>query len=69
MAGAAKVLSSALRDALSTVKELDKAMAEISVVTDFEVGDMWSALPEYSSRANELGISIKSAYESAALYY
>jgi len=31
-----------MRDAYNTVKELDKAMTETAVVTDFSVGDMWS---------------------------
>ena len=59
----------AVRSAFETVKELDKAMTETAVVTDFSVGDMWSQLPEYTERANELGVSIKSVYEAATLYY
>jgi TP901 family phage tail tape measure protein len=69
MAGAAKALSTALKNAFQTVKELDSVMAQTAMVTDFSIGDMWSQLPEYSDRANELGVSIKSAYESATLYY
>jgi hypothetical protein len=30
---------------------------------------LWSQLPEYTKRANALGVSIKSAYEAATLYY
>jgi hypothetical protein len=37
-----------IRDAFNTVKELDAAMTETAVVTDFSVGDMWDKLPEYS---------------------
>ena len=40
-AGASKVLSAAMRNAFEDVKELDKAMTEIAVVTDFDIGDMW----------------------------
>jgi len=58
-----------MRDAYNTVKELDKAMTETAVVTDFSVGDMWSQLPEYTKRANELGVTTKAAYEAATLYY
>ena len=58
-----------LRDAFQTVKELDKAMTETAVVTDFTVGDMWDQLPEYTKRANELGVSTKAAYEAATIYY
>lgn len=68
-AGAAKVLSAALRNAFEDIKELDKAMTEIAVVTDFNIGNMWSQLPEYTDRANELGLSITSVYEASALFY
>jgi hypothetical protein len=30
-----------MRNAISTIKELDKAMTEMAVVTEFEVGDYW----------------------------
>ena len=69
MAGAAKVLKSALRDAYATIKELDAAMAEIAVVTDFSVGDMWEQLPTYTESANDLGVAIHEVYEASALYY
>ena len=59
----------AIRSAYETVKELDEVMTQTAVVTDFTVGDMWSQLPEYTKRANELGVAVKGAYESATLYY
>ena len=69
LSGAAHVLRSALRDALSTITELDATMTEMAVVTDLTVGDYWDQLPEYSARASELGVSINSAYKAATLYY
>jgi hypothetical protein len=42
MAGAAKMLANSLREAFTSIKELDEAMAEIAVVTDFDIGDMWA---------------------------
>ncbi len=59
----------ALNSAYESVKELDEVMTQTAVVTDFTVGDMWSQLPEYTKRANELGVAVKGAYESATLYY
>ena len=59
----------AIRSAFDTVKELDAAMTETAVVTDFTIGDMWSQLPEYSEMANDLGVSILGAYKAATLYY
>ena len=57
------------RDAFSTVKELDAAMTETAVVTNFDVGDMWNMLPTYTEQANQLGSTIKDVYEAATLYY
>ena len=59
----------AIRSAVSTVKELDKAMTETAVVTQNTVSDMWAKLPEYTKRANQLGVSTLAAYQSATLYY
>ena len=67
--GAANLARRAFQNAFSTIKELDAAMTEMAVVTELEVGDYWKQLPEYTDRANELGVSIKSAYESATLFY
>lgn len=58
-----------IRSAFETVKELDKAMTETAVVTDFSVADMWAQLPDYTKRANDLGVTTKAAYEAATLYY
>ena len=59
----------AVREAFNTIKDLDKAMTETAVVTDFTVADMWKQLPEYTKRANELGVTTQAAYESATLFY
>ena len=64
-----QIFKSALRDAFDTVKELDAAMTETAVVTDFSIGDMWEKLPEYSKTASELGSSIKDLYGATTLYY
>ena len=59
----------AVRQAFETVKELDKAMTETAVVTDYTVGDMWGQLPRYTKTANELGVTTKGAYETMTLFY
>jgi hypothetical protein len=41
LSGAAQVLRKALRDAISTITELDATMTEMAVVTDLTVGDYW----------------------------
>ena len=58
-----------IQGTFDTVKQLDAAMTETAVVTDFSVSDMWSKLPLYTKTANELGATIKGAYETMTLYY
>lgn len=69
LSGAATLARRAIQNAMRTIKELDATMTEMSVVTDLGVGDYWKQLPEYTDRANELGVAVKDAYESATLYY
>ena len=63
------LLKRGIREAIQTVSELDKAMTETAVVTDFSVGDMWAKLPLYTEQANQLGSTIKDVYEATTLYY
>lgn len=69
MTNAVMLFRRALRSTFDTIKDLDAVMTETAVVTEFDVGDMWSQLPEYTERANKLGVSIHDAYEAATLYY
>lgn len=66
---AIQLFKRAVREAYESVTELDKAMTETAVVTDFSVGDMWDQLPEYTKMANELGTTTLGAYETATLFY
>ena len=66
---AIQLFKRAVREAYDSVTELDKAMTETAVVTDFSIGDMWDQLPEYTKRANELGTTTLGAYETATLFY
>lgn len=66
---AVQLFKRAVRSAVVTIKALDKVMTETAVVTDFTVADMWKQLPEYTARANKLGVTIHDVYESATLYY
>lgn len=59
----------AMQQTFQTIKELDAAMTETAVVTDFSVGDMWDALPRYTKAANELGTTTLGAYETMTLFY
>lgn len=69
LANGVELFRDAVRSAFETVKELDAAMTETAVVTDFSVGDMWDQLPEYTERANQLGATTLGAYETMTLFY
>ena len=69
IANAAQYARRLIQSVYETVKELDEAMTETAVVTDFSVGDMWDALPEYTNLAKKYGASIKDAYDVMTLYY
>lgn len=69
LANGVELFRDAVRSAFATVKELDAAMTETAVVTDFSVGDMWDQLPEYTERANQLGATTLGAYETMTLFY
>ena len=66
--GAIQLFRQAIQSAFETVKELDEAMTEIAVVSDFSVGDMWKQLPRFTEEANELGMAIKDVYGATTLY-
>jgi hypothetical protein len=54
---------------MQTITELDKTMTEMSVVTDLSVGDYWDQLPQYTERANKLGLAINDVYKADTLFY
>ena len=66
---AVQLFKRGIRSAYRTIQDLDKVMTETAVVTKFTVSDMWKQLPEYTARANQLGVTIHDVYESATLYY
>ena len=66
---AIQLFKRAITSALNTVKELDATMTEAAVVTEFDVGDMWEKLPQYSTEAQKLGVSINGMYQATTLYY
>ena len=69
LANAINLARRAMRQAFNAVKELDAAMTETAVVTDFSVGDMWDQLPRYTEVANKLGATTLGAYQTMTLFY
>ena len=67
--GAAQLMRAALRDAMQTITDLDATMADMAVVTDLDISDYWNQLPQYTQRANELGLAIGDVYKADTLFY
>lgn len=66
---AINLVRNAIKNAFTSIKELDKAMTETAVVTNFSIGDMWEQLPRYTEMANQLGATTQGAYETLTLFY
>lgn len=64
-----RTVANLAREAMETVKTLDKAMTETAVVTNYSVADMWEKLPIYTAEANKLGSTIEDVYRATTLYY
>lgn len=60
---------SAINSMISTVRELDKVITDIAVVTDMTQKDLWAQMDSYSSLAQQYGTTIKGVYEISQLYY
>jgi len=64
-----RTVTNVLKESYNTIKELDAAMAETAVVTQYSIDDMWKTLNAYTEQANALGVAIKDVYASSTLYY
>lgn len=56
-------------DAVDHIRDLDKVMTEIAVVTDMDQDDLWQQIDTYSKIAQEYGVSTVGVYEVSQLYY
>ena len=69
MTGIIRTFSKVVRSAFQSVKELDEAMNNIAVVTDYTTADLWDQVDAYTAMAQATGSTIKGSYEVAQLYY
>ena len=69
MAGIIRTFTRVVRSAFQSVKELDEAMNNIAVVTDYTTKDLWDQIDAYTAMAQATGSTIKGSYEVAQLYY
>lgn len=69
MAGIIRTFTGVVQSAFQSVKELDEAMNNIAVVTDYTTKDLWNQIDAYTAMAQATGSTIKGSYEVAQLYY
>ena len=63
-----QLFKNAIRSAYESVKELDSAITEMAVVTDYSINDIWGNIPQYTKTAKELGATTKDVINSMVLY-
>ena len=63
-----QLFKNAIRDAYESVKELDAAITEMAVVTDYSINDIWGNISQYTQTAVELGATTKDVINSMVLY-
>ena len=59
----------AISDAINHIRELDKVMTEIAVVTDMTQDELWDQISTYSAMAQKYGATTQGVYEVSQLYY
>ena len=59
----------AINDAINHIRELDKVMTEIAVVTDMTQKELWDQIETYSAMAQKYGATTEGVYEVSQLYY
>ena len=63
-----QLLKRAIREAFETVKELDAAMTEIAVVSDYTVDEIWAMREQYSAAATQMGAKTIDLVNATKLY-
>ena len=70
--GFTRIMSTVRRvvnNAINEIRELDKVMTEISVVTNMTQKDLWNQIDAYTNIAKQYGVSTRGVYEVSQLYY
>ena len=67
--GVVNMVRSAITSMISTVKELDKTITEIAIVTDMSSSNLWGQMGSYTDIAKEYATSISGVYKVSQLYY
>ena len=63
------MVRNAIRSVTETVKELDKTITEIAIVTNMTQEDLWKQMSSYTDMARQYGTSISGVYQVSQLFY
>lgn len=66
---AVRMVGQAIRSVISTIKELDKTITEIAIVTNMTQEDLWGQMDKYTDTARKYATSISGVYKVSQLYY
>lgn len=64
-----RMVRQAINSVISTVKELDKTITEIAIVTDMTQKELWGQMSSYTDMARQYASSISGVYQVSQLYY
>ena len=62
-------VSTAIRNAFNNIKELDKVITSIAVVTNMSQEDLWNKVGQYTAMAQEYGVATKDVYSVSQIFY
>lgn len=58
-----------VRNVIQQVKDLDKAITGIAVVTNFDTSQLWGQINTYMDMAKQYGVTTQGTYQVSQLYY
>lgn len=62
-------LKNVITQTFNDVQELDKSFAQIAMVTEYSIDDMWESYDSYADMAKELGQTTESVVKASGLFY
>jgi len=62
------LLRRGVTETIQTMNELDEAMKEIAVVSDYTIGDLWKKFDQFTDSASQMGVRTVEAINSIALF-
>ena len=66
---AVRMVSKGIRSMMTNIKDLDKTITEIAIVTKMNQNDLWGQMPQYTKLAKDYAASISGVYKVSQLYY